>query len=197
MTKGREEILALLVIFVPSILLSCKTAEFGAKVIDLNGMVYDFANRPVPQCEISIRNGFNAISDINGRFTFPKVPPGTYTLTASRKGYEDYSGEVTVSDRGQIIYFRLPSQNQLLDMVDAALSANDFTLAGELVERAYRIDNNNIEMLFYYAAVKFRQREYDRAMGFLEAARVLGSRDTYIERFMEILRGSQNVETGY
>jgi tetratricopeptide (TPR) repeat protein len=194
MTKKRDGKLTLLISLTAFVLFSCKTAEFGYKTIDISGMVYDYSNRPVTQCEISVGNGFNAVSDINGRFTLPKVPPGIYTLTASKKGYEDYSGEVVVSDRWQIVYFRTPSQGQLLDLVDEALTANDPALAEELAERAYRIDKNNIEMLFYYATVKFRQRDYDKAMGFLEAARNLGSRDVFIERFMEILRGLQNAE---
>ena len=173
---------------------SCKTAEFGFKVMDLNGMVYDFSNRPVANCDVSINWWFKSITDINGRFTIPKLPFGTYTITGSKKGYEAYSEEIVIKNRGQIVYFRIPSQNQLLDLVDEALSANDLATAEELVERAYRIDNNNVEMLFYYATVKFRQNDYQEAITFLEAATDLGSKDIYIERFLEILKELLNAK---
>ena len=191
----RTEFLPLVILFTAVMAVSCKTAGFGFKVIDLHGMVYDFSNRPVAHCEISLGGKYNIVTDINGRFTLPKVPIGTYTLTASKSGFEDYIDEITVMDRRQIIYFRMPSQNQLLDLVDNALSANNFTLAGELSERAYQIDKNNIETLFYCATVNFRQGEYLKAINFLETAKNLGSKDSFIEKFISLLWRLQNAET--
>jgi len=192
--KRRTVFILLICFFAALILVSCKTAEFGFKVIDLHGMVYDFSNRPVANCEISLGKRHNTVTDINGRFTLPKVPIGTYTLTGHRRGFEIYTDEVIVKDRGQIIYFRIPSQNQLLDLIDDALSSNNLVLAEELAERAYQIDKTSIEMLFYYATVKFRQEEYFLATNFLEAARSLGSRDLFIDRFLTILKELQNAE---
>ena len=172
--------------------ISCKTAELGFKVVDINGMIYDFSNRPVAFCEISLGRWYKSTSDINGRFTLSKVPLGKYSLSGYKNGYERYSDEVIVKQKGQIIYIRLPSQNQLLNLVDEALSANNFAIAEEMAERAYKINENNIESLFYYAVVKFRQRQYAKAMDFLETARKLGSRDIYVEKFISNLKEYQD-----
>ena len=166
---------------------SCKTSEFGFKVMDLNGMVYDFSNRPVAHCDISLAWWFKSSTDINGRFTIPKLPYGIYTLTAHKKGFEVYTEEIIIKNSEQIVYFRIPSQNQLLDLVDEALTANDLAAAEELVERAYKIDSNSIETLYYYATIKFKQNDYQEAITFLEAAKDLGSKDTYIDKFLTIL----------
>ena len=174
------------------LMFSCKTAEFGFKVINVNGMVYDFTNRPVANCEISLGKRYKSSTDINGRFSISGVPYGSYTITGHKKFLEHYSDEVTIKDKGQIIYIRMPSQNQLLGMADEALSANNMVMAQEMLERAYSIDQNNIEMLFYYAALKFRQREYGPAMRLLESARNLGSKDIYIEKFLTKLREVQD-----
>jgi len=192
--KERTAYFKLFILIIVFFSASCKTAEFGFKVIDVHGMVYDFSNRPVANCEISLGRKHNAVSDINGRFTLPKIPIGTYTLTGFKKGFESFIDEVNVRDHGQIIYFRMPSQNQLLDLVDNALGSNNFVLAGDLAERAYQIDKTNIEMLFYYAALKFRQKEYQKAITFLEAAKNLGSRDLFVDRFLIILKELQNAE---
>ena len=173
---------------------SCKTAEFGFTAIDLNGMVYDFSNRPVAHCEIFLDRKFKSCTDINGRFTLPKVTAGTYTLTAHKKGFEDYYDEIIVKDRGQIIYFRLPSQNQLLDLIDEALTANDFSHALGFAERAYQIDQNNIEMLFYFATVKFKQQEYPEAIAYLQIAKKLGSKDIFVDKFISDLWRLQNAK---
>ena len=168
---------------------SCKTAEFGYRVFDINGMVYDFSNRPVAHCEVSMgRRGLTGTSDINGRFSIPRVPIGNYTLTVYKGGYEKYSEEFFIGQRGQIIYVRLPSQHQLLDLVDEALTANNFPLAEEMAERAYQVDPNNIEALFYFAAVKYRRHDYSGALAIMEAADSLGSKDPYIGKFMARLK---------
>jgi len=172
--------------------LSCKTTEFGFKVININGMVYDFSNRPVPNYEISLGRKYKGSTDINGRFTLPRVPVGVYAISGHKNGYENYLEEVIVKDRGQIIYIRVPSQNQLLNMVDDALASNNFAVAGEMAERAFQIDGNNIETLFYNAAVSFRQQQFEKAVFFLELATDLGSKDFYIDKFLSILREKQN-----
>ena len=167
---------------------SCKTAELGFRVVDISGMIYDFSNRPVPHCEISLGRRYRSSTDINGRFTLPNVAIGTYSITAYKDGFETYSENITINSSGQIIYIRIPSQIQLLNMVDEALTANNLSLAGEIADRAYQIDINNTEALFYYATVKFRLQEYGEAVNYLEAARNLGSRDLYIDRFLTILK---------
>ena len=172
---------------------SCKTAEFGFKVFDINGMVYDFSNRPVAYCEISMGiKGLNSTSDINGRFSIPGVPMGNYTLTAYKDGYERYSEEFLIKLKGQIIYVRLPSQNQLLDLVDGALTANNIPLAEEMAERAWKVDPNNVETLFYLATVKFKRNDYSGALILLESALGIGAKDPYIEKFMSRIKGVQD-----
>jgi len=171
---------------------TCKTAEFGFKVTNISGMVYDFSNRPVSNYEITMGKWYSGSTDINGRFTLLKVPLGNYEIRGSKKGYENYTGEVIIKNKGQIIYIRIPSQNQLLTMADEALTANNFTLAEEIVERAYQIDKNNIEMLFYYAAILFRQNNLEGAASFLDDAVKLGSKDLYVHKFLYVIRRMQD-----
>jgi len=178
--------------FIALALASCKTAEAGYKVVNVNGMMYDFSNRPIPHCLFTLGKRYNVSTDINGRFSLSKVPVGNYTITGSKKGFETYVDTVVIKDNEQIIYVRMPSQSQLLEQADEALSNNDFAAAEAIIERAYRIDQNSIEMLFYYATVKFKKREYDKAVIFLETARSLGSRDIYVEKFLNVLKEMQN-----
>jgi len=175
-----------------TLLCSCATSASNRGTIDVNGMIYDFANRPIPFCEIFMDDFYTGSTDINGRFTIPKIKPGTYTITGQKAGYETYHDEITISEPGQIVYIRIPSQNQLLNLADDAMTIMNFTIAEEYIQRAYEIDNTNIEMLFYYATLKFRQQKYEEAIIFLETARALGSRDVYIDRFLTILRELMN-----
>ena len=182
----------LFIVFAAFLSLSCKTAEFGFKTVDINGMVYDFSNKPVPNYEIILDKRHLGSTDINGRFTLLKVPLGGYKISGSKNGFENYNDEVIIKNKGQIIYIRIPSQNQLLAMADEALAVNNFILAEEIVERAYQIDKNNIEMLFYYAAVSFRQDNLGKAGSFLEQAINLGSKDYYVQKFLTVIKEIQN-----
>ena len=184
-------VLFVLILFSIAVI-SCKTAEFGNDTIDLNGMIYDFANRPVPNCEITMGRRYSGITDINGRFNLPKVPAGTYVITGYKKGYETYSEEITVKDRGQIIYIRIPSQIQLLNLADEALASSEFEEASEMAERAWQIDKKNAGALFYCAAAKFRLLEYDDAIAVLEKGLELGIDDPYINKFLNELRDRVN-----
>jgi len=177
--------------FIILLFLSCKTAEFGFKTANINGMVYDFSNRPVFNYEIVLGDKYFGSTDINGRFTLLSVPLGSHKISGSKDGYENYNSKVTIKDKGQIIYIRIPSQNQLLALTDEALAANNFTLAEEIAERAYQIDKNNVEMLFYYAAVSFRQNNLEKAVSFLEDAVDLGSKDHYVHKFLSSIKEMQ------
>ena len=185
---NRTCVLPVIIILISLFSGSCKTAELGFKVIDINGMVYDFSNRPVTNYEIALGRRYKGSTDINGRFTISRVPIGNYTITGQKNGFENYIDKITIKEKGQIIYIRIPSQNQLLNMVDEALTANNFYLAEEMAERAYQIDKNNIETLFYCATVAFRQSDYKKAFSLLENAKNLGSKDLYIEKFLTVLK---------
>ena len=177
------------ILFLSSLfVLSCKSNEYGPDTVDINGMVYDFSNRPVPNCEIFLGGKYAGITDINGRFSFLKIPAGTYTVTGSKIDFETYTEEITVKERGQIIYIRIPSMVQLLNLTDEALTANNQEAAMEMVERVFRIDNKNTEALFYAAAILFRQKKYDEAIMMLETAKETGTRDPYVEKFLANLK---------
>jgi tetratricopeptide (TPR) repeat protein len=193
--NNKNRILLFILINITLLSMSCSTFRFGNKNIDINGMIYDFSNKPVAYCEIVMGKSYKSSTDINGRFTLPKIPYGNYTITVHKNGYETYSDEVLIRKHGQIIYLRIPSQNQLLNLADEALTAMNFEVAEEYLERAYQIDKNNIEMLFYYSTIKFRQYKYDEAITFLVIAKNLGSKDLYIDKFLTILRELSDEES--
>jgi len=183
----KNNYLFFIIIFAVLLCISCGTIGSSRKAIDINGMIYDFSNRPIAHCRITIGQRHSGITDINGRFVLPRIPTGSYTITVQKEGYETFSDSIFIQNQGQIIYIRIPSQSQLLNLADEALTAMNTDAAEEFVQRAYQIDRNNIEMLFYYATIKFRQQKYSEAIDFLMSARNLGSRDPYISRLLSIL----------
>jgi tetratricopeptide (TPR) repeat protein len=161
----------------------------GCKTLDINGMVYDFSNKPVPNYTVRLtkRRRYNSTTDINGRFLLARTRAGTYEIRGEKDGYEVYQGTIEIHDRGQIIYIRVPSQGQLLELTDEALGRNQIGEAETYIERAYQAGPENTELLFYYAVIKFRQKKYNEARAYLQRAKDNGSRDEYVERFLNDL----------
>ena len=86
---------------------SCKTTSilYG---VNVNGMVYDFDNRPVAGYQLQLNNDLVVVSDITGRFTFEKVKLGEYVLKGQSNAFEPYEGQVTIYDQDQVLYLRIP-----------------------------------------------------------------------------------------
>ncbi len=164
-------------------LVSCKTAEFGAQCIDVNGMVYDFENRPVPGYEVRLDEKRSSVTDITGRFTIGKVPVGAYQIQGTAVNYEAYGGELVLGDKRQIVYIRVPSAIQLLDLADKALTENRIEDARKYVERAESTGILTTEFLFYKAVVSFRSGDYPASLAIVDRIVSMGISDSYIIKF--------------
>ena len=64
----------LMIFAMAALFISCKTAEFGFKTTDVNGMVYDFSNRPVAYCEISLGEDTAAAQTSTAGSAYPEFP---------------------------------------------------------------------------------------------------------------------------
>lgn len=166
---------------------SCKSAEFGFHSVDTNGMVYDFENRPLSGYEVQIGK-YHAVSDITGRFLIPKIPAGNYEIYGTKLGYESYAGTITVDDIKQIVYIRVPSESQLLNLVDTALTENKIEEAENNLRRAKNTGVTNTEMQLFEAIVLFRKNDVPGAIKILEDMKASGVTDKYILLFLENLK---------
>ncbi len=186
-----RKLIVVCAVIICSLFFSCKTAEFGHPMIDVNGMIYDFSNKPISNYTVTIggeKKEYTSISDINGRFYFPKVPADTYEITGSKEGYETYKDSIIIDSKEQIIYLRIPSSSQLMDLADQALTKNNLAEAESYIERASQIGIPSTELLFYSAVISFRKKAYQQAIDYLLIAKEAGSADIYVEQFLNDLK---------
>ncbi|MCA8831130.1 carboxypeptidase-like regulatory domain-containing protein [Hymenobacter pini] len=86
----------------------------------LSGVVLDSVTRqPLPFGTVFLANTtLGVTTDDAGRFTFPRVPAGTYEVVASYLGYQLRQQVVTVAAQPQELMFRLPpTANALREVV--------------------------------------------------------------------------------
>lgn len=175
------------------LLISCNTLKY--EKISINGMVYDFSNRPVSNYSIIIDDEPSSITDINGRFAISKIKRGNYKIRGTGKEYEEYQSEISIYAPDQIIYIRVPSYKQLIELADNALMNNQIRDANSYILRAYDIGIINTELLFYAAIVKFRMNDYSGAIYYLELAIASGIDDDYMRMFYDDLKRLQDEST--
>ena len=67
----------------------------------IKGFVYDNnSGEAIPFANIILAGtNYGVATDINGFFSINKIPDGKYTLTLRYVGFEDYSEEITLSNR--------------------------------------------------------------------------------------------------
>jgi len=168
----------------------CKTTSliYG---VNINGMVYDFDNRPVAGYHLKLNDDLEVVTDITGRFTFEKVKLGEYLLTGESNRYETYEGKIIIYDQDQVIYLRIPSFSQLINLTDKALEANNLQEAEGFLKRAAAMNIQDIDVMIYEAVLAYRYYNIEQAMRKIEQIKVNGYRNEWLDRFYDELRKIQ------
>lgn len=78
------------------------------------GTVTDAATNPIPGATVQVRNSFivmaTAVTDSDGNYNFPNLPPDTYTVTAAASGFQRQVKIATVtSNQVTVVNFALNS----------------------------------------------------------------------------------------
>ena len=168
----------------------CKTTSliYG---VNINGMVYDFDNRPVAGYHLKLNDDLEVVTDITGRFTFEKVKLGEYLLTGESNRYETYEGKIIIYDQDQVIYLRIPSFSQLINLTDKALEANNLQEAEGFLKRAAALNIQDIDVMIYEAVLAYRYYNIEQAIRKIEQIKVNGYRNEWLDRFYDELRKIQ------
>lgn len=168
----------------------CKTTSviYG---VTINGMVYDFDNRPVGGYHLTLNDEVEVVTDITGRFTFEKVKLGEYVLRGESGRYEGYEGRIIIYDQDQVIYLRIPSFLQLISLTDKALEENRLGEAERFLKRASAMNRDDIDVMIYEAVLAYRYCNIEQAIRKVEQIKVSGYREEWLESFYDELRKVQ------
>jgi len=165
----------------------CKTTSmiYG---VNINGMVYDFDNRPVAGYHLKLNNDLEVVTDITGRFTFEKVKLGEYVLTGQSSTSEAYEGKVAIYDQDQVLYLRIPSFSQLINRTDKALEEDNLQEAEAFLTRAIAMNSEHIDSLLYGAILAYRKNNIGQALELLGKVQQKGYRSEWVMVFYDELQ---------
>ena len=165
----------------------CKTTSmlYG---VNINGMVYDFDNRPVAGYHLKLNNDLEVVTDITGRFTFEKVKLGEYVLKGQSNAFEPYEGQVTIYDQNQVLYLRVPSFSQLINRTDKALEEDNLQEAETFLTRAVAMNSEHIDSLLYGAILVYRKNNIGQALELLGKVQQKGYTAEWVMAFYDELQ---------
>ena len=152
--------------------------------LPVHGLVYDYDNLPVPSAVLSIDGKRSAVSDVNGRFVAPPVPPGAYDIQVERDGYEPKHVRLEYSHPTQILYVKLYSAQQLLSLAEKSLEKRDWGTASALLERALAVRPGDAAAGYLHAVLSFRKGDPERAREELDRLLLQGAGDPFIHLFL-------------
>lgn len=170
---------------------ACKTKpdEGYFEASNLPGMIYDADNRPCDKVSISAytrdKEGNEVLlyavdSDINGRFTLPSLDRGSYRITAAREGYEFITTDIYYSSRLDVLYLKIFSQKQILNLATEALTRKRMGNAGEFISRSAKVDPDDPYHLYLKAVYMYESDSYEEALIPLERIVQLGYRFPHV-----------------
>jgi hypothetical protein len=175
---------ALAVLFI----LSCATQEardgFSFDNATLFGMVYDENNQPCAGARITVDGQAGPLTDIRGRFVMPSLSRGDHDVVAHKEGYEALSARFSFLNRGDVIYLRMVSFDQLLTRVENALDDRRWDEAEAILQRAAKLSAGDTVMLYLKAIQAYKKDRFGDAAAGLQAILENGSREPHVYLFL-------------
>lgn len=158
---------------------ACQTTKHTLPVVQ--GMIYDGDNEAVSDVEIYINDKKNALSDIYGHFTLSAMElEKQYELTAKKNGYEEKSFSFTYTNPSQVIYLRMYSNAELINLAESMVEQKKYADAETYLTRAELAGGNYLSVNYLRAVICVLKTDYDNALKIATDILDAGYIDSYI-----------------
>ena len=170
----------------------CNSLPESREKINLNGMVYDTDNRPAVNYGIYIDGKGMCVSDIGGRFVIEGIKKGVHVLTGKGNGYLDIREEVTVQDKEQILYIRVPSVESRFQKAFSFIEGGSYDMAEECIREVLECDKENRNALFFMSVISYLKGEGEKALEYLKKISEKGGGGCYEDELEKIISENQH-----
>lgn len=151
-----------------ALFMACVSAQtkdpHGFDRAPLFGMIYDHDSQPVPGVDLSLDGRRGPQSDLMGRFVLPDLARGDHRLIAARAGYEALGVDLRFINQTQVLYLQMYSQSQLVAEAEQQIKAREWAKAQQVLDRAAKIDPQDVLLRYLRAVLAFRRAEDDAAI---------------------------------
>jgi hypothetical protein len=147
---------------------SCKSVDDGGfsqfGEAPLFGMIYDSESSPVGGALVVLDDEKSSQTDINGRVLFGAVSRGEHSVVITKEGFEETRMVLNFSNRDQVLYSTLISLHNILDNLEGYLQTNKMTEAKSFLDRASKIDSDDIRFRYLNVVYLAEVKEYPGAL---------------------------------
>jgi len=146
-------------------LTGCNTVPgaFSSGTHSLEGVVYTGSGAPLRDVELTLDGHPPVWSDVNGRFTIPRVKLGEHRISAHHDSHEAIDLPIRFSRPTDVLYLRLRSAAELVRAAQLALDRGETSGAEELIARALSIGPNSMRVRYLAAIVYTSAGRFDDA----------------------------------
>lgn len=177
----------LLIAIAVILLTSCASVPGAREKINVNGMIYDTDNRPVVNYTVSLDDKYYAVTDIGGRFTINKVARDTYTFTGKGKGYLSMEQEVTVFDKTQIIYIKVPTIESKFNEAYVYMKEGKYSKAKLCIEEVLASDKDNSTALYFMSVIEYKEGNVEESDNYLNRIIENGDESNYVKELKKYI----------
>jgi len=173
-------VLPLLLVF------SCETTtivdDFSSfKEAILMGMVYNSSSIPCVGAVLRVDDAKETYAaDINGRFVIPNLKRGRHLIHVTKDGHEPELVTLDFSDRRQILYVRLISNESLLDWAEGALDELRWNEAEIFIMRSLAVEPKNTHALTLLGALYYRTERFEDSLEQWQTLIEMGHRSPHL-----------------
>ena len=129
----------------PSITYTRFVVDPSISYSELTGVVYDNTNNPLENATISIAgSGIGDHTDLNGNYTLPALPYGTYSITASYNGFQANTISIDLNQANQSLDFYLYPLEEI-ELIGKVYGSNALSTPLELVDISIIQNGSTIE----------------------------------------------------
>jgi tetratricopeptide (TPR) repeat protein len=172
---ARHFALPLAAMLVAAAALGCATTKasdsHSSKAV-LRGMVYNEERMPVQDVVIAFmdhdKERATTKTDVHGRFVLPEVPFGKVTIKLTKESFEVLYWSFSFESPTQIVYAKMISLSELLDDSADAIQKRDWAMTKACLDRAMRIEPDNVIAQYLDAQMLARQGNAEGAVEILE-----------------------------
>ncbi len=178
---------ALRIVLLSGAALGCRTV--GQDPLDFDraplfGMIYDADNQPVSAAQVIVDGKAGPQSDLNRRFVLPALKRGAHGIRVEKEGYEPISADLQFLNRSQVLYLKMSSLEQILEAVEEAIEAAEWSKAKETLRRAEKLNPRNLVYRYLTAILAFKTGGLETSARILKDLLKDGYREPFVFLFL-------------
>lgn len=141
---------------------SCSSMKGTHNSGRIQGMVYDYENKPIPNYAIQLNASKPIYTDINGRFSFNAKKNINCTLNGNGTEHCSIKHTFKFTDTQNIVYFKIPSLDYMYLKIDSEISNKNIEEAKKVLLQIPKDKKKDKKYTLYSLIIKYYESHNEK-----------------------------------